>query len=477
MKSGRVRGCVAVLGVVVVLAVFLVTVMWIWWQRDPLVVKPASPPDAVVIQNTTVIDVVSGQSRPAVDVRVEGATIKSISPTGGDTGAAAVINGAGKYVVPGLIDMHAHLHFAINPAWDLGVPRVDRNLEQFLYAGVTRVLDPGAPVPDAFVLRDEVASAQRLGPTIHTAGPMLTAVGGHPMPAFTELLGSLAPTMAAPMTREVADAAAAKAAVDGLASDNPDFIKIVVDALPPDAPTFDESLARAVSESARKHGIRTVAHIGSTADAQTAGRAGVAAWVHGVYKEPIPDDAIAELVSFGIPMIATMTVFKAHAELGTPEHKATALERQIADSELLSSFENRPPDFARSPKMQQSFDLFREHRTTMMQNTKRLHDAGVRILAGSDQQGGLVPGASLHRELVLMQRAGLAPIEVLRAATVYAARFLAETEDPPYGVIGQGKRADLLIVNADPTQDVQALADIDRVMLGGVVLQRHPLTQ
>jgi imidazolonepropionase-like amidohydrolase len=100
----------------------------------------------------------------------------------------------------------------------------------------------------------------------------------------------------------------------------------------------------------------------------------------------------------------------------------------------------------------------------------------VTILAGSDTQPGMFPGAGLHRELHLLTEAGLTPADAIRAATLDAAKFLANGKEPEFGVIATGKQADLLLVDGDPTADLDALAHIRAVIKGGVPLERKAIS-
>jgi imidazolonepropionase-like amidohydrolase len=88
---------------------------------------------------------------------------------------------------------------------------------------------------------------------------------------------------------------------------------------------------------------------------------------------------------------------------------------------------------------------------------------------------GVFPGAGLHRELRLLAETGMTPAETIRAATLDAARFLAHGGEPEFGIIAEGKRADLLLVEGDPTIDLRSLANIRAVIKDGVVLERVPL--
>src|SRR5262249_24289238 len=118
-------------------------------------------------------------------------------------------------------------------------------------------------------------------------------------------------------------------------------------------------------------------------------------------------------------------------------------------------------------------DELRAERPTWRDNVRRLRAAGVTILAGSDTQTGVFPGAGLHRELHLLTEAGLTPVDAIRAATIGGARFLADGKDPDFGTVAEGRRADLLLVEGDPIRDLDALARIRGVVKGGVLLERR----
>ena len=94
---------------------------------------------------------------------------------------------------------------------------------------------------------------------------------------------------------------------------------------------------------------------------------------------------------------------------------------------------------------------------------------------GSDTQSGVFPGPGLHRELRHLVRAGLTPSEAIRAATLDAARFLADGAEPDFGAVAVGLRADLVLVEGDPSADIAALERIRQVFVGGVPLERTPL--
>jgi imidazolonepropionase-like amidohydrolase len=173
-------------------------------------------------------------------------------------------------------------------------------------------------------------------------------------------------------------------------------------------------------------------------------------------------------------MVATIEVFDSYARLRKGPREATALERETVPAALLDSFYPLPEDFDIGSLA--SWEALNEQAVpARTENVRRLHAAGVEIFAGSDTQSGVFPGAGLHRELANLARAGLSPIEVIRAATIGPARFLSRSASPDWGNVAVGQRADLLLVDGDPTRDVAALSAIRAVLQDGVPVVRTPI--
>jgi imidazolonepropionase-like amidohydrolase len=304
---------------------------------------------------------------------------------------------------------------------------------------------------------------------------MVTAPGGHP----AAVLQNLAPWwirwyLIPRMTRQVDSPEAARAAVAEIVGSGADVVKLSVDRIPSQAPRIRGDVLAAAADEARKRGVRPVAHIGDLQDAIDAAEAGVALWMHGVYKERIPDDQIGRLAAYGIPMVATMEVFESYALLGQGPRVPTPLERETVEPEILDAF-NDVPDTAAIQFFRPYLESLRGQRGAWRDNVRRLRAAGVTILAGSDMQMGVFPGAALHRELHLLAEAGLTPAEAIRAATFDAARFLANGSEPDRGAVARGKSADLLLVDGDPSADLDALSHIRAVLKDGVPLERRAI--
>jgi imidazolonepropionase-like amidohydrolase len=305
---------------------------------------------------------------------------------------------------------------------------------------------------------------------------MFTVPGGHPVAAMHALVPWWLRWYVVPrMTREVGTPAEARAAVAALAAYRPDVIKVAVDAIPLGAPILGGDVLRAIVDEGKSRGIRTVAHIGTTADALAAADAGVAAWMHGVYKERIPDDVIPRFTAAKIPYVATTYVFDDYADLVEGKRVATDLERETVPADVLASLSVRMPAESQPPEFKEYFDLLPATREARCDNVRRLAEERVTILAGSDVQTGVFPGPGLHREIANLVRCGVAPRTALMAATSNAARFISGQDDPDFGLLRDGKRADVIMVNGNPLTHPEAIDDILLVIKDGLVIQRFPL--
>jgi imidazolonepropionase-like amidohydrolase len=447
-------------------------------NRPQLVRLADDVPSALLVRDVAVLDVVSGTLTPDQDVLVRDGRIEAVAATGSLPlpDGALVIEGTDDTLLPGLVDSHAHIMSDPSPPWQSALPDPEFVLRSYLYCGVTTVLDAADGSGDAFTRRARVAAGELPGPRIFTAGRALTAPGGHPV----ALVKALAPWwiawyLAPRVATQVKTPEEARAAADELARGGADFVKLIVDRIPADVQRIGAPELRAAVEGAHAHGVRAIAHIGTLEDARDAAKAGVDAWVHGVYRERLSDEAVAELAAFGIPMVPTLTVFDSYAGM-RDKRVPTPLEQQTASPELLASFDQVPEGDAAVELFGPFLELLGEQRTSGPENALRLHEAGVEIFAGSDPQAGVFPGPGLHRELALLVRAGFTPIQAIRAATVLPARFLTRSQAPEFGEIRVGRRADLLLVRGDPTADVGALSNIREVIANGRRVERFPVT-
>jgi imidazolonepropionase-like amidohydrolase len=438
---------------------------------------PEDSPSVTLIRDVAVLDVTTGARLRGRDVLLRDGKIAKIGAASGKVpSGAAVVDGKGGTLVPGLIDMHGHINTSTQPSWEFSFPTPDANIDAYLYAGVTTVLDPGDASSDAFDRRDAIASGERLGPRVYTAGPVITGKGGHPVAMVREFVpGWLAWFVESQVAVQVESEEEASEAVDDIADAGADVVKIAVDRIPLDAPRMSKQTMGYVTARAKERELRVVAHIGSYEDALDAAEAGVSLWVHGPYAERLTDVQVNKLARQDVPMVATLEVFDRYARSGNGPIVPTRFERETVPGKVLASFHPTPDDFELG-NFEGWLVKMQKQRGVHAENVIRLRRAGVTVMTGSDTQSGVFPGAGLHRELAQLVAAGMTPTEVIRAATLDPARFLSNGKALEFGVIMEGLDADLLLVEGDPTRDVEALSNLRAVWLDGVLLERTPVT-
>jgi imidazolonepropionase-like amidohydrolase len=270
-------------------------------------------------------------------------------------------------------------------------------------------------------------------------------------------------------TREIASPAAGIMAVHALLAERPDVLKIVVDAGVGDVPRLTPEAFAAITAAGHTAGVRSITHVTSAADALLAVQNGTDALAHMPSLDEVPDSLAAKIAAAHVPVVATLAIWDLIA-VEKPRAPADVLpiEREVAGPELLQRI--LAPRHDPSPF---------EHAAALGHDGRRrsfaaLRRAGVTILAGSDAcNPNDLPGAGLHLELHTMVEFGATPGEALKAATVDNARFLGG-RDAEFGTIAVGKRADLLLVDGDPTTHIDELGRIAAVMLDGALLTRNP---
>lgn len=352
-----------------------------------------------------------------------------------------VVSGEGRTLLPGLIDSHVH--------------SFGNALQRALVSGVTSVLDMFTDQGQARQWRSEQA-AEGGAPAradIFSAGTLVTAPKGH-----GTQFGLPIPTITAP--------AEAEAFVDARIQEGSDFIKIVYekgDAYGISLPTISEATLRAVVVAAKARGKLAVVHIGSREAAEDALQAGANGLVHIFGDEPPPADFARRAKAAGMFVIPTLSVIESVASVagGADIGSSSPLAPFLTPDEkaaLNASFPQRAGSKVRL-----------EHATAA---TRQLHIEGVPILAGSDAPNtGTVHGATLHRELELLVRAGLSPVAALTAATSAPARAVGLDDR---GRIAPGLRADLVLVEGDPTTEITDTRKIVEIWKGGTRLDRRP---
>ncbi len=436
------------------------------------VTPDGAAPASTLFSNVNVFD---GETAiGARDVRVKDGWIVAVgepnSLTAGE--GEAKVDGAGKTLLPGLIDSHAHIESHGEAIWDLGLPKPDDIMQAYVYAGVTTALVmTGGEQQRA--LQGRTQAGEVVGPRLYLTGKRLTAPDGFPSNLVrAALFWPLSAQFIDGAMTMAKDADEARAQVDEAKRTlNPPFFKITSDAFPPGTPKLTPEALTAAISHAKKVGMRPAAHIGAPEDIVLAAEAGLSIFAHPPTSARFTPEQLARLGALKIPFASTQLF------LTSPMHVAkdqgTPIDREVVTAQMLGTFSNRPADFEYPavPRGMDAEKLLGEYEQNLRANLLALHQAGVPIFVGTDAGSpGVFPGASIHREMAAMVAAGMTPAEVLKAATSGPADFLDPKKS--YGRIAAGQRADLLLVNGDPAADIAATQNIADVFIAGRRLAR-----
>ena len=432
----------------------------------------AQTPSVLSIVNVTVIDVTEGSARAHRTVVVRNGKIEDVLYTPEAKGKAPglQINGTGKFLIPGLWDMHVHTIFG---DWFPRAKEITRPL--FIANGVTGVRDMGSDLDALQQLRNEISAGTLVGPRIVMSGPMLDG----PQPRF--------PASIAIKTPEDG-----RRAVDELKKRGADFIKLQ-SLIPRDA-------VFAIADEAKKQGITFVGHVPDAVRASEASNAGQKSFEHliGIFEgaSPLEDEFIkgskseSKFLSTYDPERAAK-LFALLAKNQTWQCPTLVWERGGNLIEL--------SDFAKDPRAKYvpsywkdvtwkrfTEQIEHEFNTDDLATRRRfvqkelevvndMHHAGIPFLAGTDTPPGvyIFPGFSLHEELQRFVAAGFTPVEALQTATLNPAKFLG-MEDR-LGTIEKGKFADLVLLDANPLDEIRNTQKIAGVIANGRYFSRADL--
>src|SRR5438094_508200 len=259
-----------------------------------------------------------------------------------------------------------------------------------------------------------------------------------------------------------------------LLPERPDVLKLAIDVGTGKVPRLARETIAAITAAGHAAGVRSIAHIGSSAEAIDAVRGGVDALAHAPWREELSAEAVRVIVAAHVPVVVTLAVWDL---AGTPRTRASdflPIEREVARAGLVAAL------LAPAPALDEATAAFLRAAAAAHDarraNVATLRAAGGPVLGGSEAcNPGDLPGAGLHLELVKLVEAGLTPGEALRAATWENARFIGG-DAADFGEIAVGKRADLLLVDGDPVDHIGDLGKIAQLVLDGAALTRrtHP---
>jgi imidazolonepropionase-like amidohydrolase len=403
----------------------------------------------VFVKDVSIFDPRSGTLLPHRDIVVIDTKIASVVPTGNTSpNAKVVINGSGKFAIPGLFDNHIH------------IARLEKETAAILLAfGVTSVRDMGSDVAKIQDWRKGLARGKYYGPRILQAcGPMLEGKGEHRIDHWV-----------------VADPAGALEAVARISAAGMNCVKVR---------TYkDEETYLAIAAAAKANGLMLVGHPPEPLTPEFALKAGQKSFEHAFYPYPLSkltnDQRLSVLDAFRsarAAVVPTLIAWKPATQ------SATELEQKLANHEKGHDFdlphkllEHWRKAVETHKQQKRGSQGWRDAFATASSDVGEMYRAGIIVLPGTDTGAPfVVPGLSLHEELRLLVHAvGMTPAEALRSATIESAAFYGRESE--FGSIESGKFADFVILNRSPLDQIENTVAIDAVVFRGEALTRAHL--
>jgi imidazolonepropionase-like amidohydrolase len=441
--------------------------------------SPAAAEDYIV-DNVTLVDGTGQPKQPGMSVGVDKGRITFVTPTAvAPRVAGRHLDGRGKFLMPGLMDVHIHLKGVRGgdgrrmvgvdrgrPAAEAPpIPEIDAKasrqagitaLASFLYSGVTTVYDAGNNPEHILGLRADERAGRILAPRIFATGNLVTFPGSHG--------DAMAIRIAAwPQDRDKLLAY--------LDEQKPDIVKLTLDehgwGTRPLITLLPLDVMQSIILEVNRHGIRTTAHTSSELRATEAIFAGVDSLAHPVIQGPISDEFASLMGAKKTPMATTLTIGEGYSRLvehpeflDQPLYRASLTPAEIEElrTKTLPAWKER------------GWTWWMKLMTPVAQeNMRKIHAAGGTIAIATDQ----TLGPAVHREMELLQAAGIPAADIVTIATLNGARHLGKEKE--LGSVEPGKLADLLLVSADPTADVNNVKQIVWVMKGGQLIDEDRL--
>jgi imidazolonepropionase-like amidohydrolase len=419
--------------------------------------EPATSQD-LVLTNAQIVDPRTRTvTRGAIWIR--DGRIAGRGPSVPQNASGERIDLSGRWVIPGLVDLHTHSFGNSAPPRVVDAGGTESTAVRVPRAGVTAFLDLFGAEDYLLQLRDRQRAGEVEGAAIFAAGPCFTATKGH------------CSEYGVP-TRLIDSPDAARKQLAELAPKRPDVVKVVYDHFdygPTSMPSIDRATLDALLGTAKSSGLKSIVHVGTWEDVRHAVAAGATAVTHVPRDGVVPDDVVALMAQHRVYHIPTLTV---HTDLvqhyDYPELLNNPLLSAVTSDAIRAAYARGVDSL---PERSRSWIArARIRRDTVIESVRRLHAGGVRMLVGTDAGNwGVFQGYSVHREMARLVQAGLTSWEALEAATTLAGEFLGQK----YGV-QPGDVANLVVLEASPVENIESTQRIGMVVMRGKVVFGRP---
>jgi imidazolonepropionase-like amidohydrolase len=436
----------------------------------------------LVVRGGTVIDGTGKPPQKGVTIVINQGKIQAVALDAKAPNGAEIIDATGKFIIPGLIDVRVQVGSSPGNRVDraeVGIEQRLQSLRALLAAGVTTARLFHGDFDEQKLYSRWQQEDLVVSPRLLVAGPTFTAPGGHP----TEEYSILATFARKRETREIANADQAREKSRELTHTGLEVFEAVYDKGPQVSPyhRLDKDVLETLIAEAHGFDLKFFCEVGGSEEAATAIASGVDV-IEGAWEESLPDNLLAEMARKHIFFLPALTEQGDLANLFEEDALKSYLEEPVVQRTLSETIKkglaSKGGTLARLRSAMSEGPglglLFKQQQERAFANVHRAQAAGVAVAVGTGSGSLLVfPGAAVHRELQLLVKAGLSPLEAIVAATRNSALSMGKGSE--LGTIEVGKIADLVILSADPLEDIRNTQQIDRVIQNGRVVPAKDL--
>ena len=412
---------------------------------------------------------IPGDGQPAIEraaLLVRDGRISRVGRAGevGLPQGAARVDLAGKTLIPTFINVHTHTGFqkgGTYAAQNYSREVILEDLNRALYFGITAVVSQGIdPGDTALRIRAEQAAGTLGGARLFLAGRGIGFPNAGP---GADTYRGIAYSVMTPDE--------GRKAVREQAAQKVDLIKIWVDDRNGRAPRMTPEVSHAIIDEAHKHGLKVNAHVFYLSDVTDLTNAGIDGFAHLARDKELDDATVQAIVRRGVVMMTTLGTPERTTHTTVPPSLASWLDGPIREAAPGAMIERVKAGFAGRDEATASGN--RERYAILQRTVAKLAKAGAKIALGSDTGIQDHPfGITDHRELELLVEAGMTPMQVLTAATSTSAAYLKLADQ---GALAPGKRANFMVLDANPLDDITNTRRIARVFVDGREIDRSAL--
>lgn len=425
--------------------------------------------DKLLVKNISLVDVKRKEVVKQCNILIQDGKFKKITFGNSEYkyDDCRIIDGTGKFAVPGMIDTHVHLKARrySAPSKEKPISQIHdekeaqekwvRKLHSYLYTGVTSIYDAGNIADTILYFREASRNGTVVSPRIFCTGNLITATGGHGYEVGCEIESM--PNDGKKLEKYL--------------ETKPDLVKITYDehgwGVRPLIPILSRETLRDIIYFCHSRGYRVTVHVSNELRSREALEAGADVLAHTVIQSPVTEEYVNMVRNAEVPVVTTLQIGEGYSRLvNEPEYLDTKLYMDCLDQEerdFLLKYE-------RQRLTNNVWTRWMEIMTPVVQeNLLRLHEGGATISTGTDGSSG----PDFHRELNLLKAAGLSVMDVIVCATINGAKVLGKESE--MGSVEEGKLADLVIVGSDPSVSLENLLDIKYLIKEGKEIDRGKL--